>query len=360
MLVLSADGVVPQPAKEAFREALALEPENLPARYYLALADAQSGKPREAIEAWRKVEADTPADAPWLPSIRRRIEDAAKQAGIAAPPPLPKTELAANAAEPEPPKPAAAPERGPTESDMAAAAKMAPEERQAMIRGMVENLAQRLEQSPDDAAGWERLANAYRVLGENEKADDAAKRAAAAKGKPAATATTPRGPSAADVEAAGSLTDEQRTAMVRTMVASLAQRLEQNPDDAGGWLRLGRSYRVLGEPQKAEEALARAASLRPNDPEILLDQGRAMLDAEGGGHDPRRPLPPRFVEVMRKVEAIEPKQPEALWYLGLAEVQQQRPDAAAGYWKRLLAMLPPGSDDYKSVQQAVDALKVSQ
>jgi cytochrome c-type biogenesis protein CcmH len=245
---------------------------------------------------------------------------------------------------------------------MAAAAQMSPEDRQQMIRGMVENLAQRLEQNPDDAAGWERLANAYRVLGETAKADEAAKRAASAKGgKPAASPAQPAapGPSSADLEAAAQLSDEQRTEMIRSMVESLAQRLEQNPDDASGWLRLGRSYRVLGEPKKAEDALTRAAALRPNDAEVLLDQGRAMLDA-AGAHDPRTPLPPRFVEVMKKVESLEPQQPEALWYLGLAEVQQRRPDAAAGYWKRLLAMLPPGTDDYKSVQQAVDALKTGQ
>jgi cytochrome c-type biogenesis protein CcmH len=199
------------------------------------------------------------------------------------------------------------------------------------------------------------------VLGETAKAEEAARRATSAKGgKPAATASAaPPGPSATDVDAASRLSDEQRQTMIRGMVASLAQRLEQSPDDAAGWLRLGRAYRVLGESKKAEEALTRAASLKPNDPDILLDQGRALLDAEGG-HDPRRPLPPRFVEIMRKVEAIQPKQPEALWFLGLAEAQQQHPDAAVGYWKRLLAMLPPGTEDYKSVQQAVDALKPGQ
>jgi cytochrome c-type biogenesis protein CcmH len=351
MLVLSSDGIVGPAAKEAFTTALAKDPEEVAARYYLALADAQAGKPLEAVEAWRKIEAESSDDAPWLPALRTRIAEAAKTAGIEPPPPLPKQQSAA--APPPSPRPGAP--RGPSATDMEAAAQMAPEDRQAMIRGMVENLAQRLEANPDDAAGWERLANAYRVLGETEKAAQAQARAAA--GGKAAAAAPPRGPSSSDMDAAARLSDEQRRNMVRGMVASLAQRLDQDPDDAAGWARLGRSYRILGEAQKAEEALAKAAALRPNDPDILLDQGQAMLDAEGAGRDPRKKLPPRFVAVMKRVEAIEPRQPEALWYLGLDAVQQQHPEAALDYWRRLVAMLPPGSEDRSNVQQAIDALQ---
>jgi cytochrome c-type biogenesis protein CcmH len=62
---------------------------------------------------------------------------------------------------------------------------MSPAERQAMIRGMVDRLAARLDANPDDAEGWQRLARAYAVLGETEKAEAAAARAAAlAKPKP--------------------------------------------------------------------------------------------------------------------------------------------------------------------------------
>ena len=58
---------------------------------------------------------------------------------------------------------------------------MTAEERQAMIRGMVQRLADRLEEKPDNPEGWRRLANAYRVLGEDAKAAEAEARAKAAK-----------------------------------------------------------------------------------------------------------------------------------------------------------------------------------
>jgi cytochrome c-type biogenesis protein CcmH len=55
---------------------------------------------------------------------------------------------------------------------------MTPEQRQAMIRSMVEGLAQRLETNPADIEGWRRLARAWGVLEETEKAREAWRRAA--------------------------------------------------------------------------------------------------------------------------------------------------------------------------------------
>ncbi len=75
-------------------------------------------------------------------------------------------------------------------------------------------------------------------------------------------ATTPAGPGRADVEAAARMSDEERAAMIRSMVKRLADRLEENPGDREGWLRLARAYEVLGEAEKAGEARARAEALK--------------------------------------------------------------------------------------------------
>lgn len=68
----------------------------------------------------------------------------------------------------------------------------------------------------------------------------------------------PRGPSAADVEAAQEMTPEERLSFIRSMVAQLAARLEADPADPDGWLRLARAQAVLGETDKARDALASA------------------------------------------------------------------------------------------------------
>jgi cytochrome c-type biogenesis protein CcmH len=58
--------------------------------------------------------------------------------------------------------------------------------------------------------------------------------------------------------AAANLTPEDSADMVRAMVERLAQRLAQDGSDVEGWLRLIRSYVVLGERGKAVGAAAQA------------------------------------------------------------------------------------------------------
>lgn len=162
MLVMAAGGIITPAAHNAFATVLASDPANAAARYYLSLADAQAGKAQEAVDGWAKLVADAPPGAPWLAMVRQRIADTARDAGTAPPNLLAPTAEAA---------------LGPSAADVATAGRMSPEDRHKMIRGMVENLAARLEKNPDDAAGWRRLANAYRVLGENDKAAAAEARA---------------------------------------------------------------------------------------------------------------------------------------------------------------------------------------
>ena len=66
---------------------------------------------------------------------------------------------------------------GPTAGDVAAASQMSEAERSEMVRGMVTGLAERLKQDGSDVDGWLRLLRAYVVLGERDKANEAASEA---------------------------------------------------------------------------------------------------------------------------------------------------------------------------------------
>lgn len=68
------------------------------------------------------------------------------------------------------------------------------------------------------------------------------------------------GPGQADVDAAASLSAEDRAAMIETMVAGLDEKLQQNPKDEEGWMKLMRSYVVLGKADQARDALKRAVA----------------------------------------------------------------------------------------------------
>jgi cytochrome c-type biogenesis protein CcmH len=141
-LVLEAGGTVTDTAKADF-EAAMNDPAAAPrSRYYLALAQLQHGDAKAALQGWVDLEADSAPDAAYMPLLRRRIADTAKQAGID-----PAT-LKTSSGNPLP----------------------SPD---ATIRAMVASLAAKLQEHPDDPDGWARLGRSYMVLGQPDKAVDA-------------------------------------------------------------------------------------------------------------------------------------------------------------------------------------------
>ncbi len=75
------------------------------------------------------------------------------------------------------------------------------------------------------------------------------------------------GPSQEDIKAAEQLTPEQRVEMVRGMVERLADRLKTDSSDFDGWMRLVRAYAVMGDADKAREALTKAREAVGSDAE---------------------------------------------------------------------------------------------
>ncbi len=146
VLVLAEDGLVGERARDAFQQALALDAENVKALFYRGVAERQNGEHERALATWRSMLEHAPADAEWRPAVERQMASLAREQSGA--PQL-------------------------SEQDIAKAEELDDGEREAMIRGMVDGLAERLERQGDDLQGWLRLARARMVLGESEAADAA-------------------------------------------------------------------------------------------------------------------------------------------------------------------------------------------
>ena len=144
----AANGQVTVPTRELVAEILAVNPAEPRALFLSGLAAYQDEDYAAAVAVWQRLQAASAPDAPWMPLLAENIADAARAGGI------PLTEQTPPEATP----------RGPSEADVAAAAEMTDEDRQAMIESMVDGLAARLAEDPSDAAGWQRLARAYEVL----------------------------------------------------------------------------------------------------------------------------------------------------------------------------------------------------
>ena len=97
------------------------------------------------------------------------------------------------------------------------------------------------------------------------------------------SAPTPMGAMPAGAAAVAALPPDQRQLAIRGMVDGLAARLAQNGQDPEGWLRLVRAYKVLGETDKAQQALADARRFMSRDAQQLarLDQLARELGLEG-------------------------------------------------------------------------------
>jgi len=165
VIVLAAGGAMPPEAEAEFAKS-GNDPR---ARFYSAEAALQRGDTAAAKATLKALLADAPADAPWRQTVAERLAQIEPEPG---PGPGPGQSGASAST-------AATRSTVPTAQDIAAAQSMSPEQRQAMIRGMVGRLAARLEQNPNDKEGWARLAHAYDVLGETDKAQAARARAAA-------------------------------------------------------------------------------------------------------------------------------------------------------------------------------------
>ncbi len=74
--------------------------------------------------------------------------------------------------------------------------------------------------------------------------------------------------SVGDVQSANQMSSEERDQFIGKMVQRLATRLEKEPNDLQGWLRLAKSYSVLGENKKALSSYQKAMELAPGNVEI--------------------------------------------------------------------------------------------
>jgi cytochrome c-type biogenesis protein CcmH len=149
LLIRAAEGYISPEAEAALTAVLTADPENGLARYYSGLLLAQTGRPDLGFELWRRLVETSDPDAAWMPPLQAGIAGLAELAGV---------NYDAPAA------------TGPDQSAVDAAAGMSDADRQAMIGGMVEQLAERLATEGGTGAEWARLITSLGVLGQTDRA----------------------------------------------------------------------------------------------------------------------------------------------------------------------------------------------
>ena len=150
-------------------------------------------------------------------------------------------------------------------------------------------------------------------------------------------------PQAAGGGSAHGLSEQQ----FETLVSRLAARMKDNPEDAEGWMMLGRSYAVLGRFGESSEAYAKAAARMPRDAQLLADYADALAMAQG------RSLQGEPEKILLRALAIDPDNVKALLLAGTAAFNRNDHTGAMRHWQRVLGLLPAESDMLQRVQASI-------
>jgi len=124
---------------------------------------------------------------------------------------------------------------------------------------------------------------------------------------------------------------------VVAMVEKLAQRMQAQPDDAKGWVMLGRSYAALQRFPDAANAYARAVALTPNDAQLLVDYADVLAAvAQSAAGEP--------TQLITRALQIEPGNLKALALAGSAAFERKDYAGAIAYWTQARTAAPAGSE----------------
>ncbi|MFZ5509492.1 MAG: c-type cytochrome biogenesis protein CcmI [Pseudomonadota bacterium] len=147
--------------------------------------------------------------------------------------------------------------------------------------------------------------------------------------------------------------EQVTAAQVEAMVASLAQRLKANPDDPQGWAMLGRSYRVMGRYGEAAEAFANAGKVVDENSQLLTEYAESLALAQQGN------LTGKPSELLDKALKLDPSNLYARVLAGSAAYERADYALAVSHWEKVLAQLPAGSEEARSVADSIERAKAA-
>lgn len=134
---------------------------------------------------------------------------------------------------------------------------------------------------------------------------------------------------------------------IEGMVASLATRLQNEPDNIEGWNMLARSYNAIGRFKEASDAYARLVQLVPNDSNLLADYADTLAMALG------RTLVGEPEKLAGKAVQIDPQNVKAIALWGSAAFERKDYAVAVERWQKIMALVPADSEVARSVSGSI-------
>ena len=147
------------------------------------------------------------------------------------------------------------------------------------------------------------------------------------------------------------LPQDQQQQMIEQMVDGLAARLKAEPDDREGWLRLARSYEVLGRVPDQIDALFAAAALDLSDDQLVIYLAEVILQSGQS-----EPYAEQIGKLLDQLEPAAKTRPQWQFFRGHYAMSEGQIELARASWAALLDTLPAESELAQLLQQKIAAL----
>jgi cytochrome c-type biogenesis protein CcmH len=142
--------------------------------------------------------------------------------------------------------------------------------------------------------------------------------------------------------------DEQiSTEKLQAMSDQLSQRLAENPNNAEGWVMLGRIERALGRFDPADEAFKKSLAIAVND-DVSIERAEVLAQKNQGKFE-GEPW-----DIIQSVLKADPEHGNALLLAGSAAFSQGQFQDALKYWDKVRGLLPASSPDLPALVEAIN------
>ena len=138
--------------------------------------------------------------------------------------------------------------------------------------------------------------------------------------------------------AAQTMAGEHGNLKIEDMVARLAKKMEENPNDPRGWRMLVRSYMTMGRYPEAVKAVEHLYKLTGDEPDVLLEYADALAMANNST------MAGKPEELVKKALALDPENATGLWLEGMAQSERGNFKSAIKYWQKALPKLTNEGD----------------
>jgi cytochrome c-type biogenesis protein CcmH len=136
-----------------------------------------------------------------------------------------------------------------------------------------------------------------------------------------------------------------------SLVAKLAERMQQEPDNLEGWALLGRSYASMDRFKEAVEAYQHALKLDGKDPELLSSYADVLVMAHNGE------FTDQVGDLLNQALAVEPNHLKSLWLRGHWRFRHSDYSGAIEDWQAVMQALPPDDEKVVMIKRQINAAK---